>query len=144
MSDYSDYGFHPELEALTAEHDEMRRLAAELVTACRDEPASAAMVSARLEDFATVLARHTVREETGLFETLRRVADDEYLTRFHHDHGELIAALAEAQRDHTRVPAMIERLEGHLRIEENDMFHGAHQLLGPADWDEIDRAVAAT
>jgi len=143
MSDYSDYGMHPEIEALTAEHEEMRRLLAELLAATRDEPATAAIVSARLDEFAAVLGRHTVREETGLFATLREVAvDDSYVARFHHDHGELFAALAAARADHAQVSDLISRLEAHLLVEENDMFHGANQLLSAADWEHIDQAVA--
>lgn len=143
MSDYSDYGMHPEIEALTADHDEMRQLGADLMAAQRDEPTTSATVAARLDDFAAVLGRHTVREEIGLFATLREVAVDEsYLTRFHHDHGELFAALAAARSDHGQIPTLISRLEAHLLVEENDMFHGANQLLSAADWEEIERTVA--
>ena len=146
MSDYSDYGMHPEIEALTAEHEEMRRLGAELLAAQREEPAASGpsgAVSARLDEFAAVLGRHTVREETGLFATLREVAvDDSYLARFHHDHGELFAAVAAARSDHAQVSSVMDRLEAHLLVEENDMFHGANQLLSADDWAQIERTVA--
>jgi len=143
MSDYSDYGMHPEIEALTAEHDEMRRLGAELLSAQRDEPTTSSTVSSRLDDLTAVLGRHTMREETGLFATLRDVAvDDSYLARFHHDHGELFAALAAARADHEQVSTLMSRLEAHMLVEENDMFHGANQLLSAADWEQIERTVA--
>ena len=144
MSDYSDYGVHPEIEALVADHEEMRRLAAELMTAVREEPIPTATVTARLDQLGIVLDRHTAREETGLFATLRRVAvGDDYLARFHHDHGDLLAGLAAARTDHTRVLDLVGRLEAHFLVEENDMFHGAHQLLSAEDWEEVERTAVA-
>jgi hypothetical protein len=144
MSDYSDYDFHAELNALSLAHDQMREIAGRLLGAISSTPVDHRAVDELLDEFAADLAVHTRREEIGLFAALHRVAvGDDYIGRFTHDHGDIEEALAAARADHSAVHELVHRLEAHLFVEENDMFHAAHQLLAPSDWDDIDRDVAA-
>ena len=47
-----------------------------------------------------------------------------------------------ARRDRRSVDDLVKSLEAHMVREETDMFPAAEQLLGPADWDAVDAAVA--
>jgi hemerythrin-like domain-containing protein len=96
-----------------------------------------------LDELEAALAHHTEREETGLFHILHEVqVGPEYLGLFEHDHGHLVELIESARRDRHTVADLIKSFEAHMLREENDMFPAAEQLLGPADWDAVDAAVA--
>lgn len=99
---------------------------------CRLVPAIAELTADHelLLDLTTqlrvLLERHTRREEQGVFRALRDVGAGDYVDRF--------------DRDHAVVESLLDELEGHIAVEESDLFPAARQLLGPADWDEVERA----
>jgi Hemerythrin HHE cation binding domain len=96
-----------------------------------------------LDQLEKALAHHTEREETGLFHVLQDVeVGPEYMGLFEHDHGHLVDLIESARRDRHAVDDLIKSFEAHMLREENDMFPAAEQLLGPADWDAVDAAVA--
>ena len=96
-----------------------------------------------LDQLETALAHHTEREEAGLFHTLHEVeVPPEYMGLFEHDHGHLVDLIESARRDRHSVDDLLKSLEAHMVREETDMFPAAEQLLGPADWDAVDAAVA--
>jgi hemerythrin-like domain-containing protein len=96
-----------------------------------------------LDQLETTLARHTDREENGLFHTLHSVeVGPEYMGLFEHDHGHLIELIDSARQQPEMIDDLIKSFEAHMDREENDMFPAAEQLLSPADWDAIEEAVA--
>jgi hypothetical protein len=96
-----------------------------------------------LDQLETALAHHTEREEKGLFHTLHEVAvGPEYMGLFEHDHGHLVELISAARNDSSIVDDLVTSLEAHMAREEEDMFPAAEQLLGPADWNDVDAAVA--
>jgi hypothetical protein len=89
------------------------------------------------------LAHHTEREEAGLFRILGSLdVSPQYVGLFAHDHDHLVGLIAAARRDRSNVKELVRTFEAHMEREENDMFPAAEQLLGPADWDAIEAAVA--
>ncbi|WP_162942018.1 hemerythrin domain-containing protein [Desertimonas flava] len=138
MSDYSDHGSHVELDALEDEHEQLRAALRALLESA--DPA----VDDLLDALGRLLDRHTRREESGVFAELRSIeVPAQYVALLEHHHHDIEDALEAARRDHAQVTELARRIEAHLTIEENDMFHVAHQLLSPANWDAIDRNVAA-
>ena len=128
-----------EIDGLIDEHRELMSIMASLRHAA-DQPHSE--VDALLGELTTTLARHTEREEAGLFHTLREVEiPPEYMGLFEHDHGHLVDLIESAKRDRHGVDDLLKNLEAHMAREETDMFPAAEQLLGPADWDAVDAAV---
>jgi hemerythrin-like domain-containing protein len=129
-----------EIDGLIDEHRELMTMMATLRRTL-DEPD--ADVSALLDEMGAALAHHTEREESGLFHTLRAIdVGPEYVGLFEHDHGYLVDLLDAARRDRAAVHGLLDGLEAHMSREEADMFPAAEQLLGPADWDAVDAAVA--
>ena len=129
-----------EIDGLIDEHRELMSIMATLRHAA-DQPDSE--IDGLLDELTTALAHHTEREEVGLFHTLRDVeVPPEYVGLFEHDHGHLVDLIESAQRDREVVDDLLKSLEAHMVREEHDMFPAAEQLLGPADWDAIDVAVA--
>jgi hemerythrin-like domain-containing protein len=104
MCDYCDCRLVPAIADLTADHERLLDLTTQL---------------------RALLARHTRREEEGIFSALRDVGAGEYVDRF--------------DRDHAVVESLLDELEGHIAVEESDLFPAARQLLGPAEWDEVER-----
>lgn len=130
----------PEIDGLIDEHRELMTVMATLRRAL-GQPDSE--VDGLLDQLERALAHHTEREEAGLFHTLREVeVPPDYMGLFEHDHGHLIDLLNSARRDRHSVGELLMSLEVHMVREENDMFPAAEQLLGPADWDAVDAAVA--
>ncbi len=130
----------PEIDGLIDEHRELMTIMATLRRAM-GEPDSD--VDGLLDELEVALAAHTEREEAGLFHTLRDVeVPPEYMGLFEHDHGHLIDLIESARRDGRSVDDLLQSLEAHMAREESDMFPAAEQLLGPADWDAVDAAVA--
>ncbi len=100
-------------------------------------------VDGLLDQLETALAHHTEREETGLFHALHDVeVPAEYMGLFEHDHGHLVDLLQSSRRDRQNVERLLTSLEAHMEREEADMFPAAEQILGTADWDAIEAAVA--
>ena len=130
----------PEIYGLIDERRELMTIVATLRRAM-GEPDSE--VDGLLDQLEVALAAHTEREEAGLFHTLRDVeVPPEYMGLFEHDHGHLIELIESARRDRRSVDDLVKSLEAHMVREETDMFPAAEQLLGPADWDAVDAAVA--
>ena len=130
----------PEIDGLIDEHRELMTVMATLRRAL-GQPDSE--VDGLLDQLDMALAHHTEREETGLFHTLHEVeVPPEYMGLFEHDHGHLVDLLNSARRDRHRMDELLMSLEAHMVREETDMFPAAEQLLGPADWDAVDAAVA--
>jgi Hemerythrin HHE cation binding domain len=129
-----------EIDRLVDDHRELMGVMAELRRAAADPDADLGGPLDRLEE---ALARHTVREESGLFHVLRQVdVPEQYVGLFRHDHQQVVGLLAAAREDRAQVPPLLEALDAHFAREEDDMFPAAVQLLGPADWDTVEASVA--
>ena len=129
-----------EIDGLMDEHRDLITIMATLRRAI-GQPASE--FDGLLDQLESALAHHTEREETGLFHMLHEVeVGPEYMGLFEHDHGHLVDLIGSARRDRSTVDDLVRSLEAHMAREENDMVPAAEQLLGPADWDAIDAAVA--
>jgi hemerythrin-like domain-containing protein len=129
-----------EIDGLIDEHRELMTIMAALRRAMGDPEAD---VRDLLDQLETALAHHTDREELGLFNVLRQVdVPLQYMGLFEHDHSHLVDLIHSSQRDRQNVDALLDSLESHMAREENDMFPAAEQLLGPADWETVEAAVA--
>ena len=129
-----------EIDGLIDEYRELLSIGASLRRAS-GQPNSE--IDGLLDQLKMRLAHHTEREEAGLFQTLREVeVPPEYMGLFEHDHGHLVELIESAKRDRHGVDELLRSLEAHMVREETDMFPAAEQLLGPADWDTIEAAVA--
>jgi hemerythrin-like domain-containing protein len=129
-----------EIDGLIEEHRQMMTIMSALRHARADPGAD---IDTLLDQLEATLARHTAREETGLFRILRSVdVPGEYVGLFEHDHGHVVDLLASARHDRQQVDVLVATLEAHMQREEGDMFPAAEQLLGPSDWDVIEAAVA--
>jgi hemerythrin-like domain-containing protein len=123
--------------------DEHRRLMTILGELQRSTATTDSGVRGLLDQLEHALARHTEREETGLFRILGEVeVPAEYVGLFEHDHDHLVELIATARTDRDIVSDLVRAIETHMDREENDMFPAAEQLLGPADWDVVEAAVA--
>jgi hypothetical protein len=143
MCDYCDCRSHPEIAALSHDHEAVLALTAALRRASAG--AGERSIDALLDELAAVLAPHTRREEVGVFGALRDVdVPDDYVGVFEHDHAEIDATMAVTRQDHAHLSRLVTLVERHVHAEETDMYPAAHQLLAPADWDDLDRRVAAT
>lgn len=129
-----------EIHGLIDEHRDLITIMGRLRRAAAQPDTDVGVV---LDELELALAHHTEREELGLLHTLGEVeVGPEYLGLFEHDHGHLIGLIATARTDRHTVDDLTKSLEAHMLREENDMFPAAEQLLGPADWDAIDAAIA--
>lgn len=129
-----------EIDGLIDEHRQMIAIIAEIRRATGTSDSD---VDAVLDQLETALAHHTEREETGLFHALHNVeVPAEYIGLFEHDHGHLVDLMQSCRRDRGEVERLLTSLEAHMEREEADMFPAAEQVLGPADWEAIDTAVA--
>jgi hemerythrin-like domain-containing protein len=96
-----------------------------------------------LDRLSALLARHTEREESGLFHVLHQVdIPEQYVGLFRHDHAHFDDLVRAAREDPAAAGALLDALDAHMAREEDDMFPAARQLLGPADWDAVEAAVA--
>jgi hypothetical protein len=129
-----------EIDGLIGEHRGLMTVTGKLTRASSEPDAD---LGGLLDELETALAHHTEREEKGLFHTLHEVAvGPEYMGLFEHDHGHLVDLIRAARQDRSSVDDLVKSLEAHMAREEEDMFPAAEQLLGPADWDAVDAAVA--
>jgi hypothetical protein len=133
-------GRESEIDGLIDEHRQLITLLGHVRRAL-DEPG--ADLGLQLDRLEQALARHTDREETGLFRVLGEAdVGPEYVGLFEHDHGHLVDLIAVARHDRSSVGGLVASFEAHMLREENDMFPAAEQLLGPADWEVVEIAVA--
>ena len=135
MCDYCDCRLQPAIAELSAEHDELRALTAEVRRTTGDVPA----VVRRLAD---LLVAHADREERGVFSALERAGVARgYVAGFECDHAALHTLLRAAIRgDAAAAAALADLLDDHILREESDLFPAARQLLAPEDWDLVDAA----
>lgn len=138
MCDYCDCRSHPEIAALSDEHERLGDMLGRLTRAVdRDDEAAAQQVGNELH---ALLDAHAAREEHGVFRQLR-LADvrDGYVDLFEGDH-ELIHALLDRRRGagwREAARELVRVLGDHILREETDLFPAAHQLLTPRQWDAI-------
>jgi hemerythrin-like domain-containing protein len=133
VCDYCGCRAEPEIAALSAEHEHMLTLTAQLRRA-HEAGVPAPEVMAEL---ARLLGPHARREEHGVFAALvAEGIDVEYIARFEDEHAALEALLS---GDHatSQTLQVVELLEGHILREESDLFPAAHQLLGSDAWATI-------
>jgi hemerythrin-like domain-containing protein len=129
-----------EIDGLIDEHRALMTILGNLQRATASAEPDVIELLDRLE---RSLAHHTEREEAGLFRILGDVdVGPRYVGLFEHDHDHLVDLIAAARRDRNNVKDLVKTFEAHINREENDMFPAAEQLLGPADWDAIEAAVA--
>jgi hemerythrin-like domain-containing protein len=143
MCDYCDCRSHPQIAALSADHEALLgllvdvRQAAEAGDVDRARPA--------LADLRELLVDHAAREERGVFRQMRGSGvDGGYVTMFEQDHQSLHELLGDTAGPGWRPAAtgLVELLAEHIAREESDLFPAAHQLLAPSQWDAVDAAIA--
>jgi hemerythrin-like domain-containing protein len=133
MCDYCGCRAEPEIAALSAEHEHMLTLTAQLRRA-HEAGVPATDVVAEL---ARMLGPHARREERGVFAALLAEGiDTEYIQRFEHEHETLEELLSGGDAPLPTLQ-LVELLEGHILREESDLFPAAHQLLGSDAWAAI-------
>ena len=138
MCDYCDCRSQPAIAELTADHETLRALTAEVRRAVRSsDVVRLPAVTRRLAD---ALPPHAEREERGVFAALERVgADPASVARFTRDHETLHTLLgASCDGEPDAALALADLLDDHIAREESDLFPAARQLLAPADWDVVD------
>jgi hemerythrin-like domain-containing protein len=144
MCDYCDCRSHPQIAALSRDHETLLDRLAELRAAVdADDAERARPVLAALHE---LLGSHAAREERGVFHQLRNAdVDGAYVAMFERDHERLHELLGDTGGAGWRAaaPELIELLRGHIAREESDLFPAAHQVLTPSQWDAVDAAVAA-
>ena len=131
-----------EIDGLIDEHRALMTIMATLRRAA-DQPD--AEVDGLLGELTAALAHHTEREEAGLFHTLRevKVPPEEHGSVFSNTITDTSSSSSSRSGvTGTGVDDLLKSLEAHMVREETDMFPAAEQLLGPADWDAVDAAVA--
>ena len=139
MCDYCDCRSHPEIAALSQDHEVLLEHLAELDDARNaDDAGRARGVMADLHD---VLAPHGAREERGVFHQLRdTLGDPGYVGGFEQDHTRFHELLDGTNDWKAASAELIELLRDHILREESDLFPAAHQLLEPHQWGAIDAA----
>ena len=143
MCDYCDCRSHPEIAALSDDHERLLELLHGLRSISTGSDASGA--AAHIAALHAVLEGHTAREERGVFAQLRDVVlDAEYVAMFEHDHEAVHRLLVECASDEWQRPAaeLVDALHDHILREETDLFPAAHQMLAPAQWSAVDTAVS--
>lgn len=141
MCDYCDRRSHPQIAALSADHEVLLRLLADLDAAVDTNDHGRARTT--LDRVHGILDDHAGREERGVFTQLRRAdVDDTYVPRFEHDHRVLHDLVGQIDQPGWQTPlqAFVALLRDHIAREESDLFPAAHQLLEPRQWDAVDAA----
>jgi len=143
MCDYCDCRSHPQVAALSDDHERLLALLTELgAAASRDDSDTAADLVRELHE---MLEDHATREERGVFTQLREIVlDDQYVAMFERDHDEVHRLLRQCAGDEWQRPAseLIHVLREHILREETDLFPAAHQMLAPTQWMAVDAAVS--
>lgn len=145
MCDYCDCRSHPEIAALSDDHERLGELLGRLTRAVADDDRAAAeLVGGELH---ALLGTHADREERGVFVQLR-LADvgDGYVALFEDDHKLVHALLDQCQGPGWKQAAgdLARVLGDHILREETDLFPAAHQLLTPRQWDAVAASRYAT
>jgi hemerythrin-like domain-containing protein len=137
MCDYCGCRSEPEIAALSADHEHMLELTAQLRRA-HEMGVSALDVVAEL---AGALGPHARREELGIFAALvAEGVDAEYVAVFERDH-DIIHDLLSRDDAPSQALRIVELLEDHILREESDLFPAAHQMLGSDAWATIATAL---
>jgi hemerythrin-like domain-containing protein len=137
MCDYCGCRSEPEIAALSADHEHMLELTAQLRRA-HEMSVSALDVVAEL---AGALGPHARREERGIFAALvAEGVDAEYVAVFERDH-DIIHDLLSRDDAPSQALRIVELLEDHILREESDLFPAAHQMLGSDAWASIAAAL---
>lgn len=137
MCDYCGCRSEPEIAALSADHEHMLELTAQLRRA-HEMGVSALDVVAEL---AGALGPHARREELGIFAALvAEGVDAEYVAVFERDH-DIIHDLLSRDDAPSQALRIVELLEDHILREESDLFPAAHQMLGSDAWASIAAAL---
>lgn len=137
MCDYCGCRSEPEIAALSADHEHMLELTAQLRRA-HEMSVSALDVVAEL---AGALGPHARREERGIFAALvAEGVDAEYVAVFERDH-DIIHDLLSRDDAPSQALRIVELLEDHILREESDLFPAAHQMLGSDAWASIATAL---
>ncbi len=133
MCDYCGCRSEPEIAALSADHERMLALTAQL----RRAHAMGDQASGLVGELAGALGPHARREELGVFAALvAEGVDAEYVAVFERDH-DVIHELLGRDDASSQVLRIVELLEDHILREESDLFPAAHQMLGSEAWASI-------
>jgi hemerythrin-like domain-containing protein len=131
MCDYCDCRSIAPISQLSVEHEE----ALTLIAGVRSTVAAAQPPDAQLTRLAELLARHTEREERGLFTELRTAGiGDGYVDGLLDEHRQLDDLAGAPPR---RILELVDVLEQHIVREETDVFPAARQLLSAEQWERI-------
>lgn len=138
MCDYCDCRSHPEIAALSDEHDRLLSSLGELRAAVASD--DGARVTAITETVHGLLHVHASREEAGVLTELRDQVGAGYVAMFEDDHHAIHRLLEAIRSEDWRTAAdeFAVRLHEHIWREESDLFPAAHQLLRPDQWTRID------
>ena len=132
MCDYCGCRSEPEIAALSADHERLLALTAQLRRAHEAGDTAPELVA----ELAGMLAPHARREEHGVFAALiAEGIDADYVARFELDHSTLEELLARGEA--SDMVRLVDLLEDHILREESDLFPAAHQLLGSVAWATI-------
>ncbi len=143
MCDYCDCRSHPQIAALSDDHERLLALLSELAAAVDGDHQDTA--AELVIELAELLEPHATREERGVFTQLRSIIlDDAYVAMFEQDHDAVHRLLRECAGDDWRRPAneLVHVLREHILREETDLFPAAHQMLAPPQWTAVDAAVS--
>ena len=132
MCDYCGCRAEPEIAALSADHERLLTLTAQL----RRAHDAGVAVPELVAELAGMLAPHARREEHGVFAALiAEGIDAEYVARFELDHTTLEELLSRGEA--SDMGRLVDLLEDHILREESALFPAAHQLLGSVAWATI-------
>lgn len=142
MCEYCGCQEIPAIAALTAEHEELRSIAAEAVVATRGGDHGAAV--AAIGRLAARLAPHTRIEEEGLFPAMA-AEYGAHMASLIGEHRELEATLTILATAAHCDQSWVERLDGavadlfnHILREQDGVFPAALASLAPEQWDRLD------
>jgi hemerythrin-like domain-containing protein len=143
VCDYCDCRSHPQIAALSTDHERLLELLGALDRAVSD--GARVVARALLSELHDLLDRHARQEERGVFAQLRAAdVGDGYVAGFEADHDVIHHLLAAGDDDSWRetATALVGTLRDHILREESDLFPAAHQLLTPTQWDAVDDQLA--
>lgn len=133
MCDYCGCRSEPEIAALSADHEHMLALTAQL----RRAHAMGDDASGLIAELVGALGPHALREELGIFAALvTEGVDADYVAVFERDHV-IIHELLSRDDAPSQALRIVELLEDHILREESDLFPAAHQMLGSEAWASI-------
>ena len=141
MCDYCGCRFIPPIADLSDEHDRLMDLAYEL-RRLADAGARDRVVEIIDGEFASLLRRHTDKEEHGIFTQLRSTGEaDPRLDALTGEHRDIEAQLARVRRGDAgwqeAVGRLASDLSGHIIDEEADLFPYAMYELDDTQWDTV-------